>query len=207
MRRLTAAEAVLRDAVERFDRIAIACSFQKEASVILDLAARVAGGRASDAFDVFTLDTGVLFAETHETWAAFERHYGVKVEGLRGEQPDRLWETDPDACCHARKVVPMRDRLAGYDAWITGLRRDQSPTRAGTEHIAWDDKYGLYKIVPLADWSERDVWRHIAAHALPYHRLHDRGYASIGCVPCTQPGDGRDGRWMGLGKLECGIHA
>jgi phosphoadenosine phosphosulfate reductase len=207
VRGLITAEDVLRDAVERFDRIAIACSFQKEASVILDLATKVAGGRAADAFDVFTLDTGVLFEETHETWAAFERHFGVKIDGLRGEQPDRLWETDPDGCCNARKVVPMRDRLEGYDAWVTGLRRDQSPTRAATEHVAWDEKYGLHKIVPLADWSERDVWRHIAEHGLPYHELHDRGYGSIGCVPCTKPGEGREGRWAGTGKLECGLHA
>ena len=199
----TSAHAVLADAVERFDRIAIACSFQKEASVILDLATTVAPGR----FDVFTLDTGVLFAETHTTWASFERHYGVKIDGMRGERPDRLWETDPDACCEARKVRPLRERLRGADAWVTGVRRDQAATRANTEEISWDEKYGLWKVAPLASWTEKDVWRHIRANDLPYHELHDRGYASIGCVPCTKPGEGREGRWAGSGKLECGLHA
>jgi phosphoadenosine phosphosulfate reductase len=194
---------VLADAVERFDRIAIACSFQKEATVILDLASEV----GLEHFDVFTLDTGVLFDETHTAWQAFEEHYGVEIAGVRGQHPDRLWETDPDACCNARKVVPLRDRLAGKDAWVTGLRRDQSPTRADTPEIGWDSKHGLYKIAPLATWTEKDVWARIVERDLPYHELHDRGFSSIGCVPCTQPGDGREGRWTGTGKLECGLHA
>ena len=203
---MSSPETVLREAAERFDRIAIACSFQKEASVVLDFATKIAGGRA-DLFDVFTLDTGVLFGETHETWAAFERHYGIAIDGVRGEQPERLWETDPDACCHARKVVPLRERLKGADAWVTGVRRDQAASRANTEEISWDEKYGLWKIAPLAAWTEKDVWRHIQERGLPYHQLHDRGYASIGCVPCTKPGAGREGRWAGTEKLECGLHA
>jgi phosphoadenosine phosphosulfate reductase len=194
---------VLSEAAERFDRIAIACSFQKEATVILDLASEAAHGR----FDVFTLDTGVLFAETHEAWGEFERHYGIEIAGVRGDHPERLWQTDTDACCHARKVVPLRERLKGYDAWVTGVRREQSPTRAETPEFGWDTKHGLYKVAPLVAWTERDVWNHIAERDLPYHQLHDRGYASIGCVPCTQPGDGREGRWAGSGKLECGLHA
>ena len=203
---MTSPEAVLSEAVERFGRIAIACSFQKEASVVLDFATRIAGDR-TDVFDVFTLDTGVLFAETHETWAAFERHYGIEIDGVRGEQPERLWETDPDACCEARKVIPLRERLVGAEAWVTGVRRDQASTRANTQEISWDTKYGLWKVAPLAGWTEKDVWRHISEHDLPYHQLHDRGYASIGCVPCTTPGGGRTGRWSGTGKLECGLHA
>ena len=194
---------VLAEAVERFDRLAIACSFQKESTVILDLASEV----GLEHFDVFTLDTGVLFDETHKTWEAFQDHYGIEIAGVRGEHPDRLWETDPDACCNARKVVPLRDRLAGKDAWVTGLRRDQSPTRADTPEVGWDTKHGLYKIAPLATWSEKDVWNRIFRRNLPYHELHDRGYASIGCVPCTRPGEGRDGRWADSGKLECGLHA
>ena len=194
---------VLSEAAERFDRVAIACSFQKEATVILDLAATVGIER----FDVFTLDTGVLFGETREAWRRFEEHYGVTIAGVEGEQPARLWETDPDGCCESRKVIPMRERLADRDAWVTGVRRAQAPTRADTPEIGWDDKYGLWKIAPLATWTERDVWRHIDAHDLPYHVLHDRGFSSIGCVPCTKPGEGREGRWAGSGKLECGLHA
>ncbi len=194
---------VLADAAARYDRIAIACSFQKEASVIVDLALQVDPAK----FDVFTLDTGVLFDETRATWAAFERHFGIEVAGVRGDWPERLWETDPDACCGARKVVPLRDRLRGYDAWVTGLRREQSQSRADTPFVSFDAKHGLDKVVPLADWTEREVWAHIAARGLPYHELHDRGYASIGCAPCTKPGDLRDGRWAGTGKVECGIHS
>ncbi len=203
MRGLTAARSLLAEAADRFDRVAIACSFQKEASVVLDLAAEVGLER----FDVFTLDTGVLFPETLAAWQAFEQHYGVRIEGVRGHWPEHLWESDPDACCHARKVVPLRERLAGYDAWVTGVRREQAATRAATEEIAWDARHGLFKVAPLAAWTEKDVWRHIFERGLPYHALHDRGYSSIGCVPCTRPGEGREGRWAGTGKVECGLHA
>jgi phosphoadenosine phosphosulfate reductase len=202
VRGLTATE-ILAGASERFDRIAIACSFQKEASVVLDLASRVGLER----FDVFTLDTGVLFAETHDAWEAFEEHYGVQIRGLAGERPDRRWERDPDGCCRARKVVPMREHLAGYDAWVTGVRREQAHTRADTPDIGWDARNELWKVAPLGAWTERDVWRHITEHGLPYHALHDQGYGSIGCEPCTSPGDGRSGRWAGTGKVECGLHA
>jgi phosphoadenosine phosphosulfate reductase len=203
VRGLTATSSALAEAAERFDRIAIACSFQKEATVILDLASEV----GFEHFDVFTLDTGVLFEETITAWRAFEEHFGIRIEGIRGHWPEHLWETDPDACCNARKVVPLRDRLKGYDAWVTGLRREQSETRANTEEISWDAKHGLFKVAPLAAWTEKDVWRRISERGLPYHELHDRGYSSIGCVPCTQPGEGREGRWSGTGKVECGLHA
>ena len=203
MRGLTATSSALAEAAERFDRIAIACSFQKEATVILDLASEV----GFEHFDVFTLDTGVLFEETVTAWRAFEEHFGIRIEGVRGHWPEHLWETDPDACCNARKVVPLRERLDGYDAWVTGLRREQSETRANTEEISWDAKHGLFKVAPLAAWTEKDVWRRISERGLPYHELHDRGYSSIGCVPCTQPGEGREGRWSGTGKVECGLHA
>ena len=203
MRDLDDARQVLADAADRFGRIAVACSFQKESSVILDLITDV----GADRFDVFTLDTGVLFEETHDTWAAFQERFGIEIAGVRGEWPERLWETDPDRCCELRKVVPLRDRLKGYDAWVTGIRREQAESRQGTPHLGWDAKHGLYKIAPLAAWTERDVWTHISANDLPYHALHDQGYASIGCSTCTLPGDGRDGRWAGTDKIECGLHA
>jgi phosphoadenosine phosphosulfate reductase len=139
-------------------------------------------------------------------WRRIEERYDIRIEGLRGEQPDRLWETDPDRCCELRKVVPMRERLAGQDAWVTGLRRDQSASRADTAKLDWDAKHGLWKVCPLADWTDQDVWRYIFEHDVPYHPLHDQGYASIGCVPCTAAGEGRDGRWAGTDKVECGLH-
>ena len=196
------AEEALADAAEQFGRIAIACSLQKESAVILDLATRI--GR--DRFEIFTLDTGVLFDETVETIDAYERHFGVTIERVRGTGPHRLWESDPDACCRMRKVMPLRERLAGCDAWVTGVRREQSKTRSTVGELHWDATYGLWKVAPLAAWTEADVWNHIMDNGLPYHPLHDRGYSSIGCEPCTRPGTGREGRWVGRAKSECGIH-
>jgi phosphoadenosine phosphosulfate reductase len=205
------APEVLAHAVERFHpRLAVACSFQKEGSVILDMLVKI---EPSARF--FTLDTGVLFPETLAVWRAIEERYGITVESYRGisleEQAARygeaLWERDPDLCCGLRKVAPLERALSGLEAWVSGLRRDQSPTRAGTKKIAWDDTHGLWKLNPLADWSEKDVWRYIHEHDVPYHELHDRGFASIGCTHCTVPSEGRGGRWAGDPKIECGIHA
>ena len=204
------ADGVLESLVDRFHpRLTVACSFQKEASVILDLLLRI----APDA-RVFTLDTHVLFPETYDTWKRVEDRYGIEVQVFQGPSiprqaalhGDRLWERDPDACCAIRKVGPLDRALEGMDAWISGLRRDQSPSRAGTPKLAWDAKHGLWKANPLADWSEADVWRHIVEHDVPYNPLHDRGYESIGCTHCTVPANGRDGRWAELDKTECGLH-
>jgi phosphoadenosine phosphosulfate reductase len=205
------ASGVLEFMVERFHpRLAVACSFQKEASVVLDLILQI----APDA-RIFTLDTHVLFPETYETWRQVEARYGISIEVFQGpslgrqaaDHGDRLWERDPDACCDLRKVQPLKRALEGADAWIAGLRRDQSASRAGTPKLAWDAKHERWKFNPLADWSERDVWRYITDHDLPYNPLHDRGYPTIGCTHCTKPGDGRDGRWAGSAKTECGLHA
>jgi phosphoadenosine phosphosulfate reductase len=204
------ARGVLSYAVEEFHpRLVVACSFQKEASVILDLVLRIAPD-----VRVFTLDTHVLFPETYETWKRVEERYGIEVEVHQGPSlgrqaathGDRLWERDPDACCDLRKVRPLERALAGADAWVAGVRREQSPSRAGTPKLGWDERHGLWKANPLADWSEKDVWRYIVEHDVPYNPLHDRGYASIGCTHCTRPGGGRDGRWAGTGKTECGLH-
>ena len=162
----------------------------------------------------FTLDTGVLFEETYETWKKVEEHYGIKVDRYAGmslrrqaaEHGDALWNVDPDRCCEIRKVTPLNEALSGVDAWVSGLRRDHANSRSETPKFAWDRAHGLWKLNPLADWSEEDVWRYVAEHDLPYHPLHDRGYASIGCTHCTKPGDGRDGRWAGSDKIECGLH-
>jgi phosphoadenosine phosphosulfate reductase len=206
---LTAAEVVAR-MVERFHpRLFLACSFQQEESVLIDLLLRI-----EPEARIFTLDTGVLFPETYETWRAMEARYGVEFEAWRGmslaEQEERygpeLWKRAPDRCCEIRKVVPLRQALSQVDAWIVGIRRDQAPTRANTPKIGWDEKQGIWKAAPLADWSERDIWRYIHEHDLPYNPLHDRGYASIGCTHCTVPAADRSGRWAGNDKVECGLH-
>jgi phosphoadenosine phosphosulfate reductase len=197
------AEDVIADALERFHpRVALACSFQKEETVLLDmLFAAEPGAR------VFALDTRVLFEETYDYWRAVEERYDTTVEVFAAENPpDRLWETDPVGCCGIRKVAPLKQALSGLDAWITGMRREQSPTRSDIDEAGWDAKNGLWKFNPLASWSERDVWAYIADHGLPSHPLHARGYASIGCVYCTLPGSGREGRWAGSEKTECGLH-
>ena len=204
------AEQVLGHMVERFHpRLYVACSFQKEASVIMDMLLRIEPGTR-----FFTLDTGFLFPETHATWRALEERYGVHVDVYQGMSParqaelhgDALWARNPDACCGIRKVEPLREALSGVDAWVTGLRRDQSPDRGATPKLHWDERHGLWKASPLADWSERDVWRYLAEHEVPYNELHDNGYSSIGCTHCTKPGAGRAGRWAGTDKLECGLH-
>jgi phosphoadenosine phosphosulfate reductase len=197
------AQEVLAHVVGEFHpRLYVACSFQKEASVILDMLLAI-----EPAARVFTLDTGVLFPETYETWRRIEKRYGITIDVYRGEWIDGLWERDPDGCCGMRKVEPLERALSEVDAWITGLRREQSPTRAGTPKLGPDEGHpGKLKCAPLADWTARDVWRYIVEHDVPYHPLHDRGYESIGCVHCTVPGGGRDGRWAGTDKIECGLH-
>jgi phosphoadenosine phosphosulfate reductase len=196
------AEGVLAHMVREFHpRLYVACSFQKEASVILDMLVKI-----EPEARFFVLDTGVLFEETYDTWRRVEEHYGITIDRYTGEWVDRLWERDPDACCGMRKVEPMERALATVDAWITGLRRDQAASRAGTPKIGWDERNGKWKGAPLADWSEKDVWRYIAEHDVPYNPLHDQGYDSIGCTHCTAPGAGREGRWAGTDRIECGLH-
>jgi phosphoadenosine phosphosulfate reductase len=198
----SSAEEVLRYAVERFHpRLYVACSFQKEASVIMDMLLRI-----EPEARFFTIDTGVLFEETHDTRRALEERYGVDVEIFDAVSPDgRPWTQA--RCCSERKVAALGHALANADAWVTGLRREQSPQRADTPKLHWDERNGLWKVNPLADWDEREVWRYISRHDIPYNELHDRGFDSIGCVPCTQPARGRDGRWPGSPQTECGIHA
>jgi phosphoadenosine phosphosulfate reductase len=197
------AREVLAHVVDEFHpRLYVACSFQKEASVILDMLLAI-----EPQARVFTLDTGVLFPETYETWRRIEQRYGIEIDVYRGEWIDGMWQRDPDGCCGLRKVEPLERALSGVDAWITGLRRDQSASRAQTPKLGPDEGHpGKLKCAPLADWTEKDVWRYIAEHDVPYHPLHDRGYESIGCTHCTVAGGGRDGRWAGTDKIECGLH-
>jgi phosphoadenosine phosphosulfate reductase len=200
MRRL--AEEVVAEAVERFHpRLVLACSFQKEESVLIDMLMKV----APDA-RVFTIDTGVLFPETYAVWKKVEDRYGLKVEVYDASNPENPW-TGGNHCCGAKKVEALEQALANdVDAWITGIRREQAPTRADAQHVERDEKRGIWKFNPLAEWTDKDVWNYVAGHDLPYHPLHDQGYDSIGCAPCTLPGSGREGRWADSDKVECGIH-
>jgi phosphoadenosine phosphosulfate reductase len=195
------AQATLRTAVEgHHPRLVMACSFQKEESVLIDMLMAV-----EPSARVFTIDTGVLFPETYETWRRIEDRYGLKIEVVDA-LPANGTPWSASSCCGARKVQALDRALDGTAAWITGIRREQSPTRADAEHVEWDTARGVWKFNPLVAWSDKDVWGYLHEHDLPYHPLHDRGYASIGCAPCTLPGNGREGRWAGQAKTECGLH-
>jgi len=205
-----APEALLETLVEYLHpRLALACSFQKEEAVLLDLLLAIEP-RAR----VFALDTHVLFPETYDVWREVEKRYGIEVQVYEGPSLGRqaavhgeaLWERRPDLCCSIRKVAPLGRALTDLDGWITGMRRDQSPTRAGALKLGWDERHELWKANPLADWDESRVWAYIREHDLPFNQAHVAGYASIGCTHCTLPGEGRDGRWAGQDKLECGLH-
>jgi phosphoadenosine phosphosulfate reductase len=204
------AEQVLAYVLEQFPgRVSLACSFQKEESVLLDLLFAL-----EPKARVFALDTHVLFPETYDVWRAVEKRYGTTVEVFEGPSLGRqaavhgeaLWESKPDLCCSIRKVEPLTRALGELDCWITGLRRDQSPARANAPKLGWDEAHELWKANPLADWTDEQCRDYIQANDLPVNPLHARGYASIGCTHCTQPGDGREGRWAGLEKVECGLH-
>ena len=154
---------------------------------------------------IVTIDTGVLFKETLETWRAFEQRFGVQIEVVDASSPGAPW-SGPEHCCSVAKVAALESALAGAEGWITGIRREQGPTRAKAELIERDARRGLWKYNPLAHWTDKDLWRRINERDLPYNPLHDQGYESIGCAPCTQPGSGREGRWAGTDKTECGLH-
>jgi phosphoadenosine phosphosulfate reductase len=202
----------LRAAVERHgDKVVLLCSFQKEESVLIDELLRIGDGHGvgGTPIRIATIDTGVLFPETLQTWKAFEERFGIDVEvhdaSRVGGGPKQTWN-GPEHCCSVAKVAALEQALQGAEGWITGIRREQGPTRANTELIEADAQRGLHKYNPLALWSEQDLWTRIFERELPYNPLHDQGYASIGCAPCTQPGAGREGRWTGTDKTECGLH-
>jgi phosphoadenosine phosphosulfate reductase len=208
-------EAVLRWAVDEFGPdLALATGFGAEGCVLAAMLSNI-----SRSTRIFYLDTDLLFPETYALRDQLEVRYGVKFErratrlslnDQAAEYGERLWERQPNLCCQLRKVEPLREMLSGLRAWVTAIRSDQSPERAGIRVVEPDEKYGLIKIHPLAAWSERDVWNYIARYDVPYNALHDRAYPSIGCMPCTTPvqiGEPpRAGRWRGTDKTECGIH-
>lgn len=210
------AEELLAWTAARFaPRAVFTTGFGIEGCVIVS----IIGGRRLP-IDVVTLDTGLLFPETYALWRTLEERYGVAIRGIEPERTvaeqaevegERLWERGPDRCCELRKVRPLARALEGYDAWVTAIRRDQTPDRAAAPRVSRDERFGLVKVNPLADWSAADVRSYAAENDVPYSPLHDRGYPSIGCVPCTTPvaagEDPRAGRWRGAAKTECGLHA
>ena len=188
---------------------------------------------------VVELDTQLFFKETYETRDRLVERYGLTLERPEVitvarqaiQEGPNLWETDPDRCCHIRKVEPLERALAPYDAWITlrreqaltradaacavrrlvtGIRREQALTRADAKRVEWSERYGVWKIQPVVDWDAKRLQAYIHVNEIPYNPLHDAGYPSIGCIPCTRPvlagEDERAGRWSGSDKLECGIH-
>ncbi len=196
--------ATLAQAVERHGpKLVLLCSFQKEESVLIDELLQIGDGKTD--VQIATIDTGVLFEETMQTWRAFEERFGIAVTVHDASNPSAPW-TGPEHCCSEAKVAALERSLQDAEGWVTGIRREQSPTRADAQPVEQDAKRGIYKYNPLAFWTEKDIWKRIHERNLPYHPLHDQGYSSIGCAPCTLPGDGREGRWAGTQKTECGLH-
>ncbi len=210
-----APEEVIAWAVEHYyPKLTMATAFGPEGCVILSMLARI-----EPRLYVFNLETGYQFAETLELRDRIAERYGIEVDLKRPEQSVAEWEAanggpvyekDPDRCCFHRKIAILQRVAPRFDAWMSGIRRDQSPHRAGSPIVGWDRKFGLVKISPLANWTKGDVWKRITAEKVPYNPLHDRGYPSVGCWPCTRPvglgDDERAGRWSGKGKTECGLH-
>ena len=209
------AEEILQWSMENFaEGLSIGTSFGASGMALMDIALRI-----NPDVDIFYIDTDYFFPETLSLIERAQRHYNrpfrrVTSEMSVAEQEQTygltLYRRNADMCCQIRKVVPMGNALQGSTAWISALRRDQSPTRAGTPVLRWNEKYEVVKISPLVHWTEADVWAYIHQHNVPYNELHEQNYPSIGCWPCTQavqPGeDLRAGRWAGLSKDECGLH-
>ncbi|RUS44298.1 phosphoadenylyl-sulfate reductase [Cohnella sp. AR92] len=207
-------EEVIRFAVETFPSITFACSFGAEDVVLVDMLQKI-----SPTTDIFYLDTDFHFKETYETRDRMAAKYGLEFiqvkpkltpEEQAAEHGEELWKSDQNGCCNIRKVEPLTRVLGQYEAWITGIRRDQAYTRANAKKIEYDTKFGLVKFNPLAAWTSEDVWNYIRANDIIYNPLHDLNYPSIGCEHCTRPvmpgEDPRAGRWSGTEKTECGLH-
>ncbi len=209
-------EEILAWAVERYyPRFTMATAFGPEGCVILSMLAKV-----EPRTYVFNLETGYQFRETLELRDRIAEKYGIEVDfqhpDTTVEQYERLhggplYTTNPDQCCFDRKVRILYRVTRDFDAWTSGIRRDQSPIRADTPIVRWDKKFGLVKVSPLANWTKKEVWKRITDEQVPYNPLHDQGYPSVGCWPCTRrvldgDSDERSGRWTGFAKTECGLH-
>ena len=211
-------QELLAAAIKRYaPRIVLACSFGAEDVVLVDMIHRI-----DPSVGLFYLDTDFLFPETYATRDRIIERYQLKPAQVHQVKslltPERqaeqhgpaLWTSDPDQCCKLRKVEPLTRVLSGFDAWVTGIRREQPPTRAHANPIEWDHLFQLVKVNPLVRWTWADVWTYISLYEVPYNEMHDRNYPSIGCIQCTKPvmpgEDPRSGRWEGRDKTECGLH-
>jgi phosphoadenosine phosphosulfate reductase len=208
------AEDCLLWAYDRFgDKLCLTCSWQKQSSVLVHMVSELGID-----IPVIELDTALFFRETYETRERLVERYGLELirpevisvaEQHKQEGPN-LWESNPDRCCHVRKVEPLERALKEYDAWISGIRREQSLTRKDAARVEFSERYDVWKIQPLVDWDAKRVDAYIHVNEIPYNPLHDAGYPSIGCIPCTRPvsreQDERAGRWADSDKIECGIH-
>jgi phosphoadenosine phosphosulfate reductase len=208
-------EEILRWAVQTYHpRLTMATAFGAEGCVLLAMLADI-----EPKAHVFNLETGYQFPETLALREQFRERYGIEVAYVRPDETVEQMEqrfggpiygTNPDECCRLRKIEPLKRALVGYDAWLSAIRRDQTPDRAQAAIVEWDKKFNLVKINPLANWTKQDVWAYIRINEVPYNPLHDQGYPSIGCHPCTRPvalgEDDRAGRWSNFVKLECGLH-
>jgi len=209
-------QEILRWATGRFaPRFTMATAFGPEGMVLIHMLAEIAPQTP-----IFNLDTGYQFKETLELREEVKRRYGIAVEMKRAETTvleyekqhgGPVYRTNPDQCCHDRKVKVLNQAVVGMHAWASAIRRDQSPDRAAAPIVGWDKKFSLVKVSPLANWTKQKVWGFITEHNIPYNPLHDQGYTSIGCWPCTRAvllgEDERAGRWSGLAKTECGLHS
>lgn len=208
---------ILEWAIRKFgEKLTLACSFGAEDVVLVDALQRIPGGKK---VDIFYLDTDLHFPETYETRDRLEERYGIQFKRVtpaltldeqQASYGPALWRQDPNRCCYLRKVQPLEKTLSEYDAWMTGIRREQSPTRRKAQIVEVDQRFRLTKVNPLVHWTSEDVWAYIRERDVPYNPLHDERYPSIGCAPCTRPvhegEDPRSGRWSGFQKTECGLH-
>ncbi len=211
-------EEILQWAVQKYgSKLAFATAFGVEGCVLIAMLAEIDPERK---VRVFNLETGYQFKETLELRETIKKRYGIEVEYVRStesvEEMERrfggpIYGSNPDVCCSIRKVEPLRSVLSGQDAWFSAIRRDQTPDRAASNIVQWDSKFNLVKIAPLANWTKGDVWAYATINEVPYNPLHDKGFPSIGCFPCTRAvavgEDERSGRWSNFAKLECGLHS
>jgi phosphoadenosine phosphosulfate reductase len=209
------AESILSWAIETFGTgLAVGTSFGASGLVLMDMALKI-----QPDVDIFYIDTGYFFPETQSLINRLQDHYQRSLRRVLPEQTvaqqteeygPALYQRDPDLCCQLRKVMPLKTALQDSTAWATAIRRDQAKTRSETPAITWNERHNVVKISPLIHWREDEIWQYVHTNKLPYNQLHDQGYPSIGCAPCTRPvrpgEDIRAGRWSGQSKIECGLH-